>query len=91
MIQQFTVGRRNPGHWDVMTKDGRAFRIRGGPGHYVVHDEREGKGANDTRSPFKTVTACMVYICDEFMHEVIAAEGQEVTTIESWNIPRQIR
>jgi len=62
MIEHFSVGRRNPGHWDIVTKDGRLFRIRGGPGQYVICDEREGKGANDTRREFKTVSGCMGYI-----------------------------
>lgn len=85
-MDNFSVHRRNPGHWDICTDIGRVFRIRGGPGKYVVIDERIGKGYNSTSSPFKTLTACMVYICDELMYELILAKGQEPTLIEGWNI-----
>jgi hypothetical protein len=79
----FKVLKRNPGHWDIITDKGRAFRIRGGPGSYCAMDERE---APYPVTKFKTVGACMTFICDELMHELIVAEGQEATTIEAWNV-----
>lgn len=83
MEEYFKVVRRNVGHWDIITDKGRAFRIRGGPGAYVAMDERE-KPYPTTN--FKTITACMSFICDELMHELIVAEGQTPTVIEKWNV-----
>jgi hypothetical protein len=85
MISNFSVNRRNPGHWDIYVDRDRAFCIRGGPGNYYVRDEREGKQQN-MAPRMKTVGACMTWICDELMHELIVAEGQTPTTIESWNV-----
>jgi len=84
----FTVTKRNIGHWDITQYEkGRVSRIRGGPGSYWISDEREGKGQNSRLlDDFNTVEACMSYICDQLMHEVVVAEGQEVRTIESWNL-----
>jgi len=59
------------------------FRIRGGPGKYVIYDERNT--AIKTMQ-FKTVSACMAYICDDLMFELIVAEGQNPTIIENWNV-----
>ena len=82
-MQGFSVIYRNPGHWDVYAKSHRIFRIRGGPGKYLVMDEtRKGK----PNRVFKTVQACMSCICDELMHELIVVEGQEPQTIASWNL-----
>lgn len=80
----FSVIRRNIGHWDICTQGaGRAFRIRGGPGKYLAMDERE-KPYPVTE--FKTITACMAFICDAMMHELIIAEGQKPAVIEAWNV-----
>lgn len=79
----FSVYCRNPGHWDITNSEGRLFRIRGGPGKYLAMDERE-KPYPVTE--FKTITACMAFITDTLMFELIACEGQEPTIIESWNI-----
>jgi len=84
MIANFNLQRRNYGHWDVYDKTGRLFRIRGGPGKYLVSDER--KDAVRTWRDFKTLLACMVYICDDLMFELIVADGQKPTVIESWNV-----
>jgi hypothetical protein len=35
---------------------------------------------------FKTIGACMQYICDEMMFETVVVRGEEPTTIESWNV-----
>lgn len=66
----FTVIYRNPGHWDITTGYGRAFRIRGEPGDVLVDDER----VNDSRPhprgwiPFKTVGTALAWCADELMH-----------------------
>lgn len=80
----FKVVRRNPGHWDIMTEEhGRAFRIRGGPGKYLAMDGRE---ETYLVTKFRTIGACMQFICDELMHELIVAERQKPTIIEAWNV-----
>lgn len=83
MTQSFKVHYRNPGHWDIYTEEGRAFRIRGGPGRYLAMDERSRPCPT---TEFKTIGTCMQYICDELMFEQIVAEGQKPTVIESWNV-----
>lgn len=65
----FSVIKRNYGHWDVVTNEGRAFRIRGNPGDFSAVDER---ARPYPVTKFKTITACMSFICDEMMHEEIA-------------------
>ena len=69
----FSVARRNPLHWDIYTKWGRAFRIRGEEGDIWVGDEREMDGLPDVkqrRSPrFKSVNAAMIWIVDLLMSE----------------------
>lgn len=80
----FIVRKRNTGHWDISTpRQGRIFRIRGGPGKYLAMDGRCRPGVN---REFKTLTTCMAYICEELMYELIVAEGQTPTIIESWNV-----
>lgn len=82
----FSVYRRNYGHWDVTSEGDRLFRLRGGPGQWDVIDERVGKGQNSTLLPFKDQSAAMAYICAELMHELLTVEGQEPYIMESWNI-----
>ena len=82
----FSVIRRNYGHWDVTTRHGRAFRIRGGPGSWSVFDERALPGPDPRH--FKDQGAAMAFICSEMMHELIIAEGQQPTVVEGWNVPR---
>lgn len=91
----FSVGYRNPGHWDVFAKrcpgresawmaahpEGqtsdkddareRAFRIRGEPGAVVVFDERWNPTRELDAEPmrFRTVSAAMLWICEELMQE----------------------
>jgi hypothetical protein len=86
----FHVHRRNPGHWDIIQNGSRAFCIRGGPGHYYIRDERKDGLRNDAfhKAAFKTVTACMVLICEELMFELIVAQGQTAIQIEGWNVPQ---
>jgi hypothetical protein len=86
MAQGFSVIRRNYGHWDICTKEGRLFRLRGGPGEWDVIDERVGKGQNSTMLTFREQSAAMSYICAEMMHELLTVEGQQPHVMESWNI-----
>lgn len=70
MTGYFSVGYRNPGHWDVHTKLERAFRIRGEPGDVVVHDERSAGPPFPRESlKFRTVSAAILWIADEMMRE----------------------
>lgn len=83
-MKSFSVNYRNYGHWDIWQNEERIYRIRGGPGKYWVsgeHSKREDQGKE-----FKTVQACMAYISDTLMFELIVAEGQEPIKIESWNV-----
>ena len=78
-MQNFNVIYRNYGHWDICNDKGRIYRIRGGPGRYKLYKEGKCK-------LFKTVNACMAYVCDQLMYELIIAEGQKPQMIESWNV-----
>jgi hypothetical protein len=83
-MQNFSVNRRNYGHWDVYgEKKNRIFTIRGAPGKYCVDGDHEKDGVSVS---FKTLSACMTYICDDLMYELIFAEGQNPKIIESWNL-----
>jgi hypothetical protein len=67
----FSVHRRNPGHWDITTRWGRAFRIRGALGNVMVSDEHM---TSDGKYPpgwmhFDTVTAAMAFCAAQLMHE----------------------
>lgn len=65
-MKSFTVVYRNPGHWDICQNGGRIFKIRGCPGSYIV-ENRESVDVYSSR----TVGACMGYICDQLMFELI--------------------
>lgn len=81
-MENFKVIYRNYGHWDICNNEhGRIFVIRGGPGNYRVRNE-----ITNTSTKFKTVSACMSFICDKLMFELIVAEGQKPQIIESWNV-----
>ena len=82
-MKNFSVTHRNPGHWDISNKNMRLFRIRGGPGKYLAMDER---AEPYPVTEFKTLQACMGYICDKLMYELIVADKQVPIMIESWNI-----
>ena len=82
----FSVNRRNYGHWDICTSRGRNFAIRGGPGKYFIRDERPDIDRLKDIPKFKTLGACMTFICDILMYELIVADGQNPHIIESWNI-----
>jgi len=81
--QNFSVIRRNYGHWDIVNDKRRLFRIRGGPSDYRVIDERKSTFEHFT---FRTIAACMSFVCDELMYELIIVDGQKPQIIESWNI-----
>jgi hypothetical protein len=83
-LLSFEVVYRNPGHWDILHHGlGRLFRIRGGPGKYLALDEREHPFPI---TEFKTLSTCMAFVCDQLMFELIVANGQTPTAIESWNV-----
>ena len=87
MVSNFTVRHRNPGHWDILIANGRAFRVRGGPGKYWISDERrDSSNFGRLNIDFKTIDQAMLWICNELMFEIIATESQEVTRIEDWNV-----
>lgn len=81
----FQVIRRNYGHWDIVSGGSRVFAIRGGPGAYFVRDERHESERKNTPN-FATVQACMSYICDILMWELLIADGQQPHVIEAWNV-----
>jgi hypothetical protein len=82
-MKSFAVLYRNPGHWDIYSEKQRLYRIRGGPSRYILMDEVRLKREN---MEFKTLQACMSFICDELMFELIIAEDQKPIIIDSWNI-----
>jgi hypothetical protein len=67
----FSIGYRNPGHWDIADRYGRAFRIRGEPGAVTVTDERVDASRPFPRDwlRFKSIHAALLYIADEMMQE----------------------
>lgn len=87
MPTSFSVVRRNFGHWDITNREhGRLFRVRGGPGHWQVFDERP-EGRIEVIPRFGSQCAAMSFICSALMHENIVVEGVEQIEIESWNVP----
>lgn len=82
----FTVLRRNHGHWDIIDAETRIFRIRGAPGCYVVYDERPPHPKAGPSHRASTVAACMSYVVDQLMYELVVASGQEPAVIPSWNV-----
>jgi len=84
--QGFSFIRRNYGHWDIVrSSEGRLFRLRGGPGAWVVFDERDAR-MTQSPPPFKEQSAAVAYICAELMHELLTVEGQKPYVMESWNV-----
>ena len=83
-MQDFRVVYRNYGHWDIWQNNERIYRIRGGPGKYWISGEHSRN--DDQDKEFKTLQACMTYITDLLMYELIIAEGQKPTVIEKWNV-----
>lgn len=84
-VNGFSVHRRNIGHWDIFHNGDRVFKLRGGPSHWRVEDEREcGTKINPPR--FKDQSSAMSYICSELMYETIVVDGQPIHVIEKWNL-----
>ena len=83
-MQDFQVVYRNYGHWDIWQNNERIYRIRGGPGKYWISGEHSRQ--DDQDKEFKTVQACMTYITDLLMYELIIAEGQKPIVIKKWNL-----
>lgn len=83
-MQDFKVVYRNYGHWDIWQNNERIYRIRGGPGKYWISGEHSRQ--DDQDKEFKTLQACMTYITDLLMYELIIAEGQKPIVIEKWNV-----
>lgn len=73
----FSVGYRNPGHWDISSDGGRWFRIRGYAGAVTVFDERKDDRPHP-REPmrFRSVATAMAWITDEIMASIEAKEGK---------------
>ena len=67
----FSVSYRNPGHWDVTTRYGRAFRIRGKAPGVLVLDERTDADRPHPReaTQFRTVMLALAWCADELMQE----------------------
>lgn len=86
-VNKFTVIKRNYGHWDIWNDKERIYRIRGGPGSYtVIPDSSKIEIEKEEPLNFNSVQACMSYICDKLMYELIIAEGQDFNVIERWNV-----
>lgn len=63
----FSVIYRNPGHWDICSDGGRAFRIRGEPGNVLVGDERTRVAAAAPWMIFQTVSTALLFCADQLM------------------------
>lgn len=75
----FSIGYRNPGHWDISSDGGRWFRIRGTPGDVHVYDERQDESRPHPRGTiqFKSVATAMAWAIDEIMGSIEAKEGKQ--------------
>lgn len=83
-MQDFSTIYRNPGHWDIVNKNGRLFRIRGDIGDVWVSDERPMIGEVGRREAmkFRTVAAAMAYITDILMFEPLASNNDSLIDSE---------
>lgn len=71
-MEGFTFIWRNPGHWDVAMKGGRAFRVRGDRKEgFWIHDERPGGKPfpRDALGPFSSLHAATMWITSTLMEE----------------------
>lgn len=74
IAKNFSVIKRNCGHWDICTVEGRAFRIRGTPGNFAVLDERERP--YPSTEGFQTVTSAMTFVAETLMFEQIVVDPE---------------
>lgn len=67
----FSVIYRNPGHWDISTAFGRAFRIRGEQPNVVIYDERTDDERPHPRDSvnFKSVEGALSWCATQLMDE----------------------
>lgn len=78
----FSVGQRNPGHWDIADERQRIFRIRGRPSSgYHIFDERKTSD-QETRDKivavdFPTDIAAMTYLIGIMMWEPVNQEHED--------------
>jgi hypothetical protein len=61
----FRVVHRNGDHWDIHDDNKRLYCIRGEDGRFTVYNELSN--TSDLKCVFRTVGACMAYICAELM------------------------
>jgi len=61
----FRVVHRNGDHWDIYHDNRRLYCIRGENGRFTVYNELSN--TSDLKCVFRTVGACMAYICAELM------------------------
>ena len=61
----FRVVHRNGEHWDIHDDNKRLYCIRGEDGRFTVYNEISN--TSDLKCVFRTVGACMAYICAELM------------------------
>lgn len=69
----FNVHQRNDHHWDIGTRYGRAFRIRGEPGDVFLMDERNmDKLPSHPREPmkFKSIGSAMLWVSEEMLTKI---------------------
>jgi len=69
-VESFQVVYRNYGHWDFVTKRGRAFRLRGSGCEWLAMDER-----NRMATEFKTFSSALLFITERLMHENLKPDG----------------
>lgn len=81
-VNYFSVGNRNPGHWDISDHRGRMFRIRGRPSSgYHIYDERTTSTPEERKAlqeiKFPTDIAVMNHIVGMLMWEPVTQEHED--------------
>ncbi|MCW2242306.1 hypothetical protein [Azospirillum canadense] len=69
--QPFSFSWRNPGHWDVIGRHKRLFRIRGEGRQVVVIDERPDCRPYPDPMEFPSVAAATAWITETLMAEPV--------------------
>lgn len=70
-MNNFSVVKRNYGHWDFLGDKGRLFRVRGTPGDWWAMDER---AVPYPVTKFKSFGLCVAFVMNELMHEDLVVE-----------------